>query len=73
MTDRKQFKFGAADKKFLTFNSKEIKTDLTRWDLEKRLSITTFTYNDYFKEYQAKDFVQDFFSDPVVQHSLKVS
>ena len=72
MADRKKFKFELANKKYLTFNSKEVKTDLTRWDLANRLAISTYSYNDYFKDYQAKDFAFDFFKDPVVQNNLKV-
>lgn len=72
MEERKKFKFEVANKKYLTFNSKDVKTDLTRWDLVNRLVISTFSYNDYFKDYQSKDFALDFFNDPVVQHNLKV-
>ena len=72
MVDRKTFEFEVTTKKFLTFNSKEVKTDLTRWDLGSRISLTTFTYNNFFKDYQAKDFAYDFFNDPTVQASLKV-
>lgn len=70
--EKKKFKFELANKKFLTFNSKEVKSDLTRWDLASRYSLTSFTYNDYFKDYEAKDFTHDFFTDPTVQQNLKV-
>eukprot|EP00116_Pleurobrachia_bachei_P000981 sb/3461243/ len=72
MADRKKFKFTPVEKKYLTFNSKDVRTDLTRWDLANRLSLTSFSYSEHFKDYQAKDFVMDFFTDPNVQQSLKV-
>jgi len=67
-----QFKFQASNKKYLSFNSPEVKKDLTRWDLHNRCSLTTFTYNNFYKEYQAKDFVRDFFNDSTVQANLQV-
>ena len=73
MVDGKTFKFELTNKKYLTFNSKEVKTDLSRWDLGNRISLATFAYNDFFKDYQAKEFTYDFFNDPNVQHNLKVS
>jgi ribosomal protein S24E len=73
MVDRKAFKFELTNKKYLTFNSKEVKTDLARWDLNNRICLTTFSYNDFFKDYQAKDFTHDFFNDPNVQLNLKVN
>ena len=73
MDERKRFEFELTNKKYLTFNSKDVQNDLTRWDLANRISITTFTYSNYFKEYQAKDFTSDFFNDPSVQAHLKVS
>ena len=72
MADRKVFKFELTNKKFLTFNSKEVKTDLARWDLGNRIFLATFSYNDFFKDYQAKEFTLDFFNDLNVQHNLKV-
>ena len=73
MADRKTFKFELTSKKFLTFNSKEVQSDLSRWDLGNRISLATFSYNDFFKDYQAKEFTFDFFNDPNVQHNLQVS
>ena len=72
MADRKKFNFSVTSKKFLTFNSRDIKTDLMRWDIFNRISLSTFTYNEYFKDYEAKDFVTDFFANPEVQSHLKV-
>lgn len=72
MAERKPFRFELTNKKYLTFNSKEVKSDLQRWDLAGRISLVTFAYNDFFKDYQAKDFTYDFFNDPTVQANLQV-
>ena len=72
MAERKVFKFELTNKKFLTFNSKDVKTDLARWDLGNRIFLATFAYNDFFKDYQAKEFTLDFFNDSIVQNNLKV-
>ncbi|XP_031554851.1 cilia- and flagella-associated protein 300-like [Actinia tenebrosa] len=73
--EEKQNKFGfqhVPTKKFLAFESSDVRDSLMKWGMINRTVVQMYTYDKYFQLYQKDKFIQDFFEDPNVTSSLQI-
>eukprot|EP01137_Pigoraptor_chileana_P013944 Opistho-2@68024 len=66
------FQFVGDESKSPVLNTKERKELLQKWYMLHSMKYWKFCFDEHFQTYQMDTFIKDFFSDPVVQHTLRV-